>query len=167
MVRGKASVLDAHANPGNDAISATAPSADATQDDSSEMLAPAALPARVRDTALRTAPPGSDAQATPLPAARKPEPQPDSAPSELALLKRMHEALRASDFATALSLCAEHERRWPHGTFELEREGVHAIASCGANSEDAARRASEFLQAHPHAALAMRVRSFCAAKSKP
>jgi hypothetical protein len=81
--------------------------------------------------------------------------------SELALIKRIHAELRDTDFASALSLCAEHERRWPHGMFELEREGARAIASCGVSSNDAARRASHFLTAYPHAPVALRVRSAC------
>jgi hypothetical protein len=83
---------------------------------------------------------------------------------ELMLVTRMHAALRQGDFSAALALCAEHERRWPHGVFELEREGVRAIASCGANTNDAASRAKRFLSAHPHTPVAMRVSSACAAQ---
>jgi len=83
------------------------------------------------------------------------------ASTELAVLKRMQAALRADDFTTALALCAEHRRRWPHGTFELEREGVHAIAACGVSSDDAVPLAKAFLAKHPRAAVAMRVSAAC------
>jgi hypothetical protein len=88
---------------------------------------------------------------------------PKEAPStELAVLKRMQAALHAADYTTTLDLCAEHERRWPHGTFELEREGVRAIAACGESSDDAIPLAKAFLARHPHAAIAIRVSSACA-----
>jgi hypothetical protein len=89
-------------------------------------------------------------------------PLPEDARTELAMMKRLHTALRDADFSTALALCAEHARRWPHGVFELEREGVRAIASCGGNSDDAALRAKRFLTAHPHSPVAMRVSAACA-----
>jgi hypothetical protein len=95
-------------------------------------------------------------------AARKADPMPEEAPTELAMMKRIQGALRDADFSTVLALCAEHARRWPHGVFELEREGVRAIASCGGNSDDAALRAKRFLTAHPHAPVAMRVSAACA-----
>jgi len=98
-------------------------------------------------------------------AARKADPMlPENAPTELAMMKRMHGALRDADFSTALALSAEHARRWPRGVFELEREGVRAIASCGIDTDDAALRAKRFLAAHPHAPVAMRVNAACASQ---
>lgn len=84
--------------------------------------------------------------------------------TELAMMKRIQAALRDADYSTVLELCAEHARRWPHGVFELEREGVRAIASCGDNSDDATLRAKGFLKAHPRAPVAMRVSAACAAQ---
>lgn len=81
-------------------------------------------------------------------------------------MKRIQGALHAADFSTVLALCGEHARRWPHGVFELEREGVRAIASCGEHLDDAAVRAQQFLTAHPHAPVAMRVSAACAAQLK-
>jgi hypothetical protein len=81
--------------------------------------------------------------------------------SELMLVEGMHAALRKKDFSAALALCVEHERRWPHGEFELERDGVRAIAACGARSGDAGQRAQRYLDQHPRAPLAMRVRAVC------
>jgi hypothetical protein len=92
--------------------------------------------------------------------------RPQAPPTELAMMKRMQNALQEADFSAVLALCAEHARRWPHGVFELEREGVRAIASCGEHSDDAALRAERFLNAHPHAPVAMRVSAACAAQLK-
>jgi hypothetical protein len=92
--------------------------------------------------------------------------QPQEPSSELAILKRMQAALRAADFTATLALCAEHQRRWPHGTFELEREGVQAIAACGVSSDGAATLAKAFLAKHPNAAIALRVSSACGKQLK-
>jgi hypothetical protein len=120
--------------------------------------------ARSAEPAPRTTSLEANERAPVSPAEHGAEPAPShNAPSELALLKRMQAALREADFSKALALCAEHARRWPRGIFELEREGVRAIASCGANSDDAAQRAKRFLTAHPHASVAMRVSTACAA----
>ena len=98
------------------------------------------------------------------PTGREAEPPSQPPPSELTLLKRMHVALREADYGAVMALCAEHERRWPHGVFEFEREGVRAIAACGANSDDAIPRAQRFLATHPHTPIAMRVSSACVAR---
>jgi hypothetical protein len=82
--------------------------------------------------------------------------------AELALVERIQAAMRNAKPTTALALCAEHERRWPHGTFAQEREGVRAIASCDTHSHDAGSRARTFLADHPSAPLAPRVSSACA-----
>jgi hypothetical protein len=91
---------------------------------------------------------------------------PQEASTELAVLKRMQAALHAADFTKALALCADHERRWPHGRFELEREGVRVIAACGASSHDALPMAKAFLAKHPRAAIALRVSSACAVQQQ-
>jgi hypothetical protein len=78
------------------------------------------------------------------------------------LVERMHGALRKRDFSAALALCMEHERRWSHGEFELEREGVRAIAGCAERSGESGQRAQRYLDQHPRAPLAMRVRAACA-----
>lgn len=145
---------------GDDPSSASAPSQENTQHKSTEATA-AANPAPPDPTAARrtrvSEPP---TQATTAPAARKESLAHEEA-SEFALVKRIHAELRETDFSSVLSLCAEHERRWPHGMFELEREGARAIASCGVRSNDAERRANQFLTAYPHAPVAVRVKSAC------
>jgi hypothetical protein len=90
------------------------------------------------------------------------EPEAVDARAELVFVERMQAALRNTNPSLALALCAEHERRWPHGTFSEEREGVRAIASCNMHSKQAASRARVFLANHPHAPLALRVTAACA-----
>jgi hypothetical protein len=111
------------------------------------------------------APAPAPASTANLTAAPRAQPVPTQDPrAELALLTRVHAALREADFSRVLELCAEHERRWPHGVFELEREGLRAIAACGANTSDALARAKRFLTAHPHVPVAMRVSAACSVR---
>jgi hypothetical protein len=84
--------------------------------------------------------------------------------AELFFLRRIQAALRAAEPREVLSLCAEHERRWPLGTFVQEREGLRAIASCQSNARDAGARASAFFVAYPRGPLAPRVRAACASR---
>jgi hypothetical protein len=82
--------------------------------------------------------------------------------AELALVERIHAAMRTGKPAAALALCAEHAERWPRGVFTEEREAVRAIASCILRADDAVARARNFLSEHPHAPTAPRVASTCA-----
>lgn len=101
-----------------------------------------------------------------------PSPQPNAAEqsvddsgdarAELDFMQRISAALRKSSPQTVLALCAEHERRWPHGVFEPEREGARAIASCSAKESSAGTRARAFLAKYPRTATAARVRAQCA-----
>jgi len=116
-----------------------------------------------RSTALE--PPAQQPVSQPAREAERTVPEPSR--TELALMKQMHAALREADFSTVLALCAEHARLWPRGVFELEREGVRAIAACGGHSDDAEQRATRFLTAHPHSPVAMRVRAACASQLGP
>jgi hypothetical protein len=84
--------------------------------------------------------------------------------AELTLVAGMQAALKTSDFAAALALCAEHERGWPHGVFAMEREGVRAIASCAGGSDGARVVAQRFLAKHAHTTLALRVKAACVAQ---
>jgi hypothetical protein len=145
----------------------TLPENDATRHERSEPASTVKAAAKVQQVAPRATSSNSDSPEPATPASREAAPMlPEVAPTELAIMKRIHGALRDADFSTVLTLCAEHARRWPHGVFELEREGVRAIASCGGNSDDAAVRAKRFLTAHPHAPVAMRVNTACAAQLK-
>jgi hypothetical protein len=82
--------------------------------------------------------------------------------AELALVERIYAAMHNANPSAALALCAEHERRWPHGTFAQEREGVRSIAFCDMRSKQAGSRARAFLADHPRAPLAPRVAAACA-----
>lgn len=88
----------------------------------------------------------------------------DDSRAELALVELIHGAMQSGKPTAALALCAEHQRRWPHGTFALEREGVRAIASCQTRSSDAERRARAFLASYPRATLAPRIAAACASQ---
>jgi hypothetical protein len=87
--------------------------------------------------------------------------------AELAFVVRMNKAMQESKFRTVLTLCAEHERRWPKGTFVQEREGLRAIASCGSGTTGADGRARNFVAAYPRGPLAPRVREACASQHGP
>lgn len=94
----------------------------------------------------------------------------DDSRAELALIERMHAAMRVGKPAHALELCAEHAERWPRGVFAEEREAVRAIASCALRADDAVARAQLFLRKHPRAPTAERVAAACAplsAATKP
>lgn len=111
--------------------------------------------------AARTAHSASVALPEPAPVPALHADQPDDA-AEVALVTRIQRALRNGELSAALALCAEHERRWPHGTFTQEREGVRAIASCQSQSSQARQRARAFLTKYPRATLAPRVNAACA-----
>lgn len=84
--------------------------------------------------------------------------------AELAFVARISAAERASKPRTVLALCAEHERRWPDGTFVQEREGLRAIASCNSDAVGADARARAFLARYPRGPLAVRVGDECASQ---
>jgi hypothetical protein len=158
----RASRMDVVAVPAAATSAADAAPVRATAPSNATTVSPAA---RQESSSRATAPESNPQQASVARAAREAEPTlPPPAPTELGLLKRMNAALREADYEAALALCAEHERRWPHGVFEFEREGVRAIAACGEKADDAIPRAKRFLAAHPHAAIAMRVSSSCLAR---
>jgi hypothetical protein len=126
--------------------------------------APAHVPERLASVPIE--------QAAPVTEQINPSPRPDAAEqsvqdsgdprAELEFMERINAALRKSSPQTVLALCAEHERRWPHGVFEPEREGARAIASCSANEPNAGTRAHAFLAKYPRTATAARVRAQCA-----
>jgi hypothetical protein len=86
--------------------------------------------------------------------------------AELAFMARINAALLAAKPRLVLSLCAEHERRWPHGMFVQERNGLRALAACNSGASSAAELARAYLASYPRAPLALRVRDTCAAQLK-
>jgi hypothetical protein len=139
----------------------------ATPDDGAPVRAAAAVSTATASTRGGLA---TQTEATPEktagPAAPEPahDDKPDDARTELTLVERIHLAMRNGNPGGALALCAEHERRWPHGTFAQEREGVRAIASCEIRSNGAGPRARAFLAKYPGATLAPRVAAACTAQ---
>lgn len=88
----------------------------------------------------------------------------NAASDELAFVTRIHVAMMKSQLRSVITLCAEHERRWPHGTFVQEREALRTIARCGAHVSGAGRGALAFFADYPDSPLAARVRETCSAQ---
>jgi hypothetical protein len=86
--------------------------------------------------------------------------------AELVFVQRIQAALLDAKPRKVLALCAEHEKRWPRGTFVEEREGLRAIASCQEDVREAAARASQYFRAYSRGPLAPRVRDACAQQLK-
>ena len=85
---------------------------------------------------------------------------------EAALVGRIDAALRAGDAATALSLAADHARKFPHGTLAPEREGARVVARCMTGDKIAARAGAEaFLNAHPRSPMRARILAACGTSS--
>lgn len=82
--------------------------------------------------------------------------------AELALIKRAKSALDSEGAAEALSLLAEHSRRFPAGVFAGEREALRALALCrsGRFAEGLAL-GRRFIEAHPRSPLVDRVHREC------
>ncbi len=81
---------------------------------------------------------------------------------EMKLLRQADGALRRGDSAGALVALNKHAAAYPNGVLSQEREGVRAIALCGAGStaqgQAAARR---FLTQAAKSPLSSRIRSAC------
>ena len=92
-------------------------------------------------------------------AAAQPEPSQSAtdARAEVVFMRK----IQAAEPARALVLCAEHERRWAHGTFVQEREGLRAIALCTTAAKDSRLQARQFLERYPRSTLGPRVREAC------
>ena len=84
--------------------------------------------------------------------------------SELAFITRIHAALRDGQPRMALTLCTEHQQRWPSGSFVQEREGLRAIAACAAGAAGADALARGFVVKYPRGPLTARVRDACGAQ---
>lgn len=80
---------------------------------------------------------------------------------ELVFLKRIQSALQAHDPQAVLELSRQHERRWPHGIFAQERDGLRTIAACQTHAPDGMSRATKFSAAYPRSPMLSRVRATC------
>lgn len=84
---------------------------------------------------------------------------------EMQLLKRAHQAEAAGRPSEALSILAEHAKRFPNGKLAESREVARVIALCEAGQTQASRTAAErFLAARPNSPFASRVRGVCTGK---
>jgi hypothetical protein len=104
-----------------------------------------------------------------MPPAELPRPAPtqasaagpgDALAKEAKLLSRAQAAMRDGDPERALAALAEHARRFPAGTMQLERDALHVIASCELDPQNASH--AHAVLADPRAAsYASRIRRAC------
>lgn len=81
--------------------------------------------------------------------------------NELAFMLRVHTVLGDRQFRQALDLCAEHARRWPHGAFEQEREGVQVLAACALRQGGSEQKARAYFKRFAQSPLTPRIRTTC------
>jgi outer membrane protein assembly factor BamD (BamD/ComL family) len=73
---------------------------------------------------------------------------------ELRILERARAAVAAGDFSAALRAIANHQRRFPAGRLQEEREALRVKALSGLGRSDEARRAAErFRERFPRSVL--------------
>jgi TolA-binding protein len=77
---------------------------------------------------------------------------------ELGILQRARAAVASAQFSTALGAIAEHQRRFPNGILQEEREAlrVKALAGLG-KTEEAQKAARRFSEKFPNSVLAPRL----------
>lgn len=101
---------------------------------------------------------------TPATAAADPDSTLDQ---EMLLLKRAHVAEKAGRPSEALSILAEHARRFPNGKLSESREVAKVILLCESGQTRASHAAAErFLAARPNSPFASRVKAACAPSEK-
>ncbi|HVY25995.1 MAG TPA: hypothetical protein VHB79_05560 [Polyangiaceae bacterium] len=123
--------------------------------------APEPPPAVVAPASASASSKRAPAAASSAPAARSAETTPDPA-EELALVRSMQQALRSGNPGQALTLAAEHARRFPHGTLVEEREGVRAVGQCQLVVPAARAPILEaFVQRFANSPYAARVKAAC------
>jgi hypothetical protein len=85
---------------------------------------------------------------------------PESYAAELALLSRAQVAYAGQDFSSALTLVAEHGRRFPRGRLAEEREAlrVRSLAKSG-RADEARRAAAAFAERFPRSVMLPRLRA--------
>jgi hypothetical protein len=82
----------------------------------------------------------------------------ESYAAELSLLQRAQVAYAGREFSNALSLVAEHRRRFPNGRLTEEREALRVRSLAGAGRPDeAARAAALFADRFPRSVLLPRL----------
>lgn len=91
-------------------------------------------------------------------AAPRRSPTADAHNQELGVLQRARAAVASGQFSTALEAIAEHQRRFPAGLLQEEREAlrVKALAGLG-ETEDARKAARRFRERFPNSVLSPRL----------
>jgi hypothetical protein len=83
---------------------------------------------------------------------------PDAHAVELAILQRARAAVASARFSAALESIAEHQRRFPNGLLQEEREALRVKALAGLGETDAARSAARrFREKFPNSVLSPRL----------
>jgi hypothetical protein len=103
------------------------------------------------------------------PAARRGAPRPAASGStsaaddriarEAAQVRRIRELLDDGDAAAALRACDDGDREFTRGVFTLERDGLRVLAALALARPSADKDAAAYLDAHPRAPLAGRIRT--------
>jgi hypothetical protein len=106
----------------------------------------------------------SSPEKPPMPLAAKPpfakrrSPDLDTQASELRLLQRARAAVASAEFATALALIADYERRFPEGRLREESEALRVKSLTGLGRSAQARRAADgFRKQFPRSVLLRRI----------
>ena len=108
------------------------------------------VPVRVRADPVRSPALAAPSASASVPTA--PAESPVMAPTEVQLLRQAQASLKGNP-AGALTLCAEHQRRFPGGVLGQERDvlAIDALSKLGRKAE-ARARADRFLLAYPTSA---------------
>ncbi len=77
---------------------------------------------------------------------------------EAAQVRRIRELLDAGDAKGAWAACEAGDREFARGVFSLEREGLRTLAALALDRAGAADDARAYLEQHPRAPLARRIR---------
>jgi hypothetical protein len=126
-----------------------------------------AEPALAQPSAVVDAPPSERtsvqepvqvAEKSPVVAVPASTPAADGGALELALLERARSAVASGEFSTALGAIAEHQRRFPAGRLQEEREALRVKTLVALGRKDEARRVAErFRSRFPRSVLLPRI----------
>ncbi|MGH1348580.1 MAG: hypothetical protein ACRBN8_43945 [Nannocystales bacterium] len=98
------------------------------------------------------------------PAKTKPKPEPQPKPSladELALMRRLSQALSRGDNARASKLLRQHQREFPKGALLEERQAAAVRIACGRNEEGAGAKRAAFEARWPKSMHTAAIRNAC------
>jgi len=120
--------------------------------------APNAPPTSVGTPASEPLAPDAELAAAKPPRPARPGAKADPFAAELDLLQRAHGAYTRRDFSAALTLIAEHARRFAHGHLAEQREALRVRSLAGSGRADEAHRAAAaFAIQFPRSVLLPRV----------